>query len=82
MISGSPDFANAKSEDDSLKKLFVWEQEKGLKKQFKPPMFNADRGVAQPGRVPGLGPGCRRFKSCLPDQLVVPVAQMDRATAF
>ena len=22
------------------------------------------RGVAQFGRVPGLGPGCRRFKSC------------------
>ena len=25
------------------------------------------RGVAQFGRVPGLGPGCRRFKSCRPD---------------
>src|SRR5439155_2754314 len=27
------------------------------------------RGVAQPGRAPGSGPGGRRFKSCLPDQL-------------
>ena len=27
------------------------------------------RGVAQPGRAPGSGPGGRRFKSSLPDQL-------------
>src|SRR3954452_6212569 len=26
------------------------------------------RGVAQPGRAPGSGPGGRRFESCLPDQ--------------
>ena len=26
------------------------------------------RGVAQFGRVLGLGPRCRRFKSCRPDQ--------------
>jgi hypothetical protein len=26
--------------------------------------------VAQFGRVPGLEPGCRRFKSCRPDQLL------------
>ena len=26
------------------------------------------RGVAQPGRAPGSGPGGRRFKSSLPDQ--------------
>jgi hypothetical protein len=25
------------------------------------------RGVAQPGRAPGSGPGGRRFKSSLPD---------------
>lgn len=25
------------------------------------------RGVAQPGSAPGLGPGCRRFESCRPD---------------
>ena len=25
------------------------------------------RGVAQPGSAPGLGPGCRRFESCHPD---------------
>src|SRR5438552_5678250 len=29
----------------------------------------ACRGVAQPGRAPGSGPGGRRFKSSLPDQL-------------
>jgi hypothetical protein len=28
----------------------------------------ASRGVAQPGRAPGSGPGGRRFKSSLPDQ--------------
>lgn len=27
------------------------------------------RGVAQPGRVLGLGPRCRMFESCRPDQL-------------
>ena len=27
----------------------------------------SDRGVAQPGRAPGSGPGGRRFKSSLPD---------------
>ncbi len=27
------------------------------------------RGVAQPGRAPGSGPGGRRFKSSLPDQI-------------
>ena len=26
------------------------------------------REVAQSGSVPGLGPGGRRFESCLPDQ--------------
>ena len=26
------------------------------------------RGVAQPGSAPGLGPGGRRFESCRPDQ--------------
>src|SRR5271167_2623727 len=29
----------------------------------------ACRGVAQPGRAPGSGPGGRRFKSSLPDQV-------------
>ena len=28
------------------------------------------RGVAQPGRAPGSGPGGRRFKSSLPDHLI------------
>ncbi len=39
------------------------------------------RDVAQLGRAPGLGPGGRMFKSCRPDTSV-PVAQLDRATAF
>src|SRR5437899_12300169 len=29
--------------------------------------FQRCRGVAQPGRAPGSGPGGRRFKSSLPD---------------
>ena len=29
---------------------------------------HSSRGVAQPGRAPGSGPGGRRFKSSLPDQ--------------
>ncbi len=29
----------------------------------------SEREVAQLGRAPGLGPGGRRFKSCLPDHL-------------
>jgi hypothetical protein len=28
------------------------------------------RGVAQPGRAPGSGPGGRRFKSSRPDQFL------------
>ncbi len=32
------------------------------------PRGSASRGVAQPGRAPGSGPGGRRFKSSLPDQ--------------
>src|SRR5580658_9210675 len=30
--------------------------------------LTTSRGVAQPGRAPGSGPGGRRFKSSLPDQ--------------
>ena len=33
------------------------------------PSSVVSRGVAQPGRAPGSGPGGRRFKSSLPDQL-------------
>src|SRR5579871_5993887 len=36
-------------------------------RQF-PPRPQQSRGVAQPGRAPGSGPGGRRFKSSLPDQ--------------
>src|SRR5579859_1640502 len=31
----------------------------------------SSRGVAQSGSAPGLGPGCRRFESCRPDQRAV-----------
>ncbi|MEY4954149.1 MAG: hypothetical protein RI981_234, partial [Bacteroidota bacterium] len=30
------------------------------------------RGVAQAGSAPGLGPGGRRFESCLPDHFQKP----------
>lgn len=30
------------------------------------------RGVAQPGRAPALGAGCRRFESCRPDARHMP----------
>ncbi len=33
------------------------------------------RGVTQFGRVLGLGPRCRRFKSCRPDQRGVPTGR-------
>lgn len=29
------------------------------------------RGVAQPGSAPGLGPGGRRFESCRPDAFIL-----------
>ena len=32
----------------------------------------ADREVAQAGSAPGLGPGGRRFESCLPDHILKP----------
>jgi hypothetical protein len=32
------------------------------------PLLSPCRGVAQPGRAPGSGPGGRRFKSSRPDQ--------------
>jgi hypothetical protein len=31
------------------------------------PSFQKGREVAQAGSAPGLGPGGRRFESCLPD---------------
>ena len=31
-------------------------------------MVTVNREVAQAGSAPGLGPGGRRFESCLPDQ--------------
>src|SRR5438046_6723567 len=36
--------------------------------------FQRCRGVAQPGRAPGSGPGGRRFKSSLPDQCLQQLA--------
>ena len=44
---------------------------KGKTRQAAPHRYAAAtqvRGVAQPGRAPGSGPGGRRFKSSLPDQ--------------
>ena len=35
------------------------------------------RGVAQPGRAPGSGPGGRRFKSSLPDQFFSTTSRID-----
>lgn len=31
--------------------------------------MRSHRSVAQLGSAPGLGPGCRRFKSCRSDQI-------------
>src|SRR5580700_4105580 len=36
-----------------------------------PASFHNERGVAQPGRAPGSGPGGRRFKSSLPDHFLI-----------
>ena len=55
---------------------------------------SVNRGVAQSGSASGLGPEGRRFESYRPDHIVkrplngaffiafLPVAQLDRATAF
>src|ERR1035437_5779262 len=46
---------------------------KGQKRQAAPPRYASAthvRGVAQPGRAPGSGPGGRRFKSSLPDHII------------
>ena len=40
------------------------------------------RGVAQPGSASALGAEGRMFESSRPDQIFLPVAQLDRATAF
>ena len=40
------------------------------------------RGVAQPGRAPGSGPGGRRFKSSLPDQFSVLACSKIRSKGF
>ena len=42
--------------------------ESGKLKQRRPSSARR-RGVAQPGRAPGSGPGGRRFESSLPDHL-------------
>src|ERR1017187_5153454 len=40
------------------------------------------RGVAQPGRAPGSGPGGRRFKSSLPDHIFNNLQIISKAIAF
>ena len=38
--------------------------------QFEPGRTHQNfRGIGQSGRPPGLGPGCRVFESCYPDQV-------------
>ena len=39
------------------------------------PVVAVRRGVAQPGRAPGSGPGGRRFKSSLPDHIFLSLSQ-------
>jgi hypothetical protein len=34
------------------------------------------RGLAQPGRAPALGAGCRMFESCIPDQNICVVSMV------
>ena len=40
----------------------------------------SERGVAQPGRAPALGAGCRTFESCRPDHFPQPEWQSIRTT--
>ena len=40
------------------------------------------REVAQLGRAPGLGPGGRRFESCLPDHFLWGLSSAGRAPAL
>ena len=40
------------------------------------------RGVAQPGRAPALGAGCRRFESCRPDQILPSITHCRRCNPF
>ena len=40
---------------------------------FATPLKKENREVAQAGSAPGLGPGGRRFESCLPDKEVDPI---------
>ena len=51
--------------------LFYKKQNKALRKginlYFCHPLKKGNREVAQAGSAPGLGPGGRRFESCLPD---------------
>ena len=45
---------------------------KGINLYFCHPFKKGNREVAQAGSAPGLGPGGRRFESCLPDTKVRP----------
>ena len=44
-------------------------------------LAKSERGVAQSGSAPGLGPGGRRFESCRPDT-EEEVFQLKRKTSF
>ena len=48
--------------------LFCYNSVVAATNSILPVRRTSSRGVAQPGRAPGSGPGGRRFKSSLPDQ--------------
>jgi hypothetical protein len=56
-----------------LDRVFDYES-KG--REFESLRARHQREVAQLGRAPGLGPGGRRFKSCLPDHYNGALAQL------
>ncbi len=46
----------------------------GLNAYFCHPFKKGNREVAQAGSAPGLGPGGRRFESCLPDKRIASIS--------
>ena len=48
----------------------------------RPTCKSVDRGVAQPGRAPGSGPGGRRFESSLPDQFLQSLRENPKSGDF
>ena len=54
---------------------------KGINLYFCHPFKKGNREVAQAGSAPGLGPGGRRFESCLPDLVRVRVASIQSGSS-